>query len=267
MAVEFSSEKQLNIALKAARRSGQVVMGKQGKASISEKAANNLVTEADLAAQDIIVEMISSQFPDHNIIAEEQDLEIKSSAPETWIIDPLDGTNNYAHMIPHFSISIAYARSGQVEAGVVYDPVRDEMFTALRGGGAYMNGKPVRVSGARNLREAVVATGFYYDRGRIMRKTLSSIEKLFEANIHGIRRFGTASLDLCWVACGRFDAFFEYTLSVWDFAAGMLIVEEAGGQCTDQEGKALDLNSGGLVVSNGNFHDDFLAIVGWAGAD
>ena len=265
--MQLNSDKCLEIAKKAARFAGRVIMEQQGKASISEKAANNLVTEADLSAQETIVEMISSHFPDHSIIAEEQDLEIKSSAPDQWIIDPLDGTNNYAHMIPHFSISIAYARSGRVEAGVVYDPVRNEMFTAIRGGGAYLNGKPIRVSGARSLREAVIATGFYYDRGRIMRKTLSSIEKLFEANIHGIRRFGTASLDLCWVACGRFDAFFEYTLSVWDFAAGMLILEEAGGQCTDQEGIALDLSKSGLAVSNGNFHDDFLAIVGWTDRD
>jgi len=265
--MQLNSDKHLEVAKEAARRAGWVIMERQGKASISEKAANNLVTEADLAAQETIVEMISSCFPDHSIIAEEQDLVIKSGAPDQWIIDPLDGTNNYAHNIPHFSISIAYARSGRVEAGVVYDPVRNEMFTAIRGEGAYLNGKPARVSGARFLREAVVATGFYYDRGRIMRKTLSSVEKLFESNIHGIRRFGTASLDLCWVACGRFDAFFEYTLAVWDFAAGMLIVEEAGGQCTDQEGKTLDLNSSGLAVSNGNFHDEFLALVSWTGRD
>ncbi len=261
----FYSEKQLEVAQEAARRAGQLILEQQGSASISEKGANNLVTEADLAAQKTIIEMIGTHFPDHSIIAEEQDLEVKSGAPEQWIIDPLDGTNNYAHNIPHFSISIAFARSGRVEAGVVFDPGRDEMFTAVRGKGAYLNGKQIGVSRARSLKEAVVATGFYYDRGLIMRKTLHSIEKLFEANLHGIRRFGTASLDLCWVACGRFDAYFEYTLSVWDFAAGMLILEEAGGRCTDQEGKELDLSSGGIAVSNGNFHEQFLAVVGWSG--
>jgi len=259
----LSSEKHLEVAQEAARRAGRLIMEQQGKTSISKKGANNLVTEADLAAQETIIEMIGYHFPDHSIVAEEQDLEVKSGAPEQWIIDPLDGTNNYAHNIPHFSISIAYARSGRVEAGVVFDPGREEMFTAVRGKGAFLNGKPIGVSRALSLQEAVVATGFYYDRGLIMRKTLHSIEKLFEGNIHGIRRFGTASLDLCWVACGRFDAYFEYTLSVWDFAAGMLILEEAGGCCTDQEGKELNLNSSGIAVSNGNFHEQFLAVVGW----
>ena len=263
--MELSQEKHLEIAKEAARKAGQVINEQQGKASISEKSASNLLTEADLAAQETIIEMVRSHFPDHSIIAEEQDLQGKSDAPDQWIIDPLDGTNNYAHTIPHYSISIAYARSGRVEVGVVFDPVRDEMFTALRGGGAFLNGKQVRVSEASTLREAIVATGFYYDRGRIMRKTLDSIEKLFDVNIHGIRRFGTASLDLCWVACGRFDAYFEYTLSMWDFAAGMLILEEAGGICTDQAGKELDLNSSGLAVSNGNFHAEFLAVVAWNG--
>lgn len=260
-----SLDKQIRVAQDAARRAGKIILERQGRVSISEKAVNNLVTEADLAAQDMIVEMIGDHFPEHSIIAEERDFKVKNSAADQWIIDPLDGTNNFAHGIPHFSISIAFARSGRVEAGVVFDPVREEMFTAVRGGGAYLNGIPIGVSRARSLKEAVVATGFYYDRGLIMRKTLNSIERLFEANIHGIRRFGTASLDLCWVACGRFDAFFEYTLAVWDFAAGTLVVEEAGGCCTNQEGGLLDLNSTGLAVSNGLLHDEFLDIVGWSG--
>jgi len=150
-----------------------------------------------------------------------------------------------------------------VEAGIVFDPVREEMFAAARGRGAFLNDNPINVSGINSLKEAVVATGFYYDRGEIMRKTLQSIERLFEANIHGMRRLGSAALDLCWVACGRFDAYFEYTLSTWDFAAGMLIVEEAGGCCSDQAGGSLDLNSSGIAVSNGNFHHDFLELVGW----
>lgn len=258
-----SPEKPLEVAEQAARKAGKVVLGLQGHALISEKGTNNLVTDADLASQEAIIKIIESNYPDHSIIAEEQDLKVKKGAAEQWIIDPLDGTNNFAHNIPHLCISVAYACSGLVEAGVVYDPVRDELFTARRGKGAFMNGIPISVSEAQSLAEAVVATGFYYDRGRIMRKTLKSIEQLFEANVHGIRRLGSAALDLCWVACGRFDAYFEYTLSVWDFAAGMLILKEAEGLLTDQEGKKLDLNSTGITVSNGNFHNEFISVVGW----
>jgi myo-inositol-1(or 4)-monophosphatase len=129
--------------------------------------------------------------------------------------------------------------------------------------GAALNGEKITVSRAASLQEAIVSTGFYYDRGAMMRKTLSSIEKLFEHNIHGIRRFGSAALDLCWVACGRFDAYFEYKLSVWDFAAGQLIVKEAGGSCSDQKSNPLTLSSSGIIVSNGILHNDLLDIVSW----
>ncbi len=261
--MDSSFDKPIQVAQEAARRAGKIIMEQQGRALISEKARNNLVTEADLAAQETIIKFIGEHFPAHSIIAEEQDLSAHSGAANLWIIDPLDGTNNFAHTIPHFNISIAHARSGRVASGVVFDPVRGEMFTALRGKGAFLNGEPINVSEARSLQEAIVATGFYYDRGLIMRKTLNSIEKLFEANIHGIRRFGSAALDLCWVACGRFDAYYEYKLSTWDFAAGMLLVEEAKGRCTDHKGARLDLNSTGIAVSNGKFHDEFINIVGW----
>lgn len=255
----------LKAAEKAAHIAGKVILGYRGSTVISEKSLNNLVTEADYKAQEAIIETISENFPDHNIIAEEKDLSAKKDAEHLWIIDPLDGTNNFAHNIPHYCVSIAYANFGQAMAGVVFDPERKEMFTAIRNEGAYLNKTPIQVSKAEYLYEAVIATGFYYDRGSMMRKTLDSIEKLFESNIHGIRRFGSAALDLCWVACGRFDAYFEYNLSVWDFAAGMLILDEAGGKLNDQKAQKLDLNSTGIAVSNGKFHDQFLAIVGWNG--
>jgi myo-inositol-1(or 4)-monophosphatase len=260
-------DKQLQLAQSAARRAGKIILERQGKIAFLEKADNNLVTEADLAAQEVIIKIIQDHFPGHSIIAEEQDISINSGAADLWIIDPLDGTNNFAHTIPHFSISIAYARSGRVVAGAVFDPVRHEMFTASRGKGAFLNGVPIGTSETRSLQQAIIATGFYYDRGKMMRKTLNTIEKLFQANIHGIRRFGSAALDLCWVACGRFDAYFEYKLSTWDFAAGMLILEEAGGRCTDQKGNPLNLNSTGVAVSNGKFHNELLNIVGWSDED
>ncbi len=257
--------KHIEIAQEAARKAGKIILELQGPTSFSEKTESNLVTEADLAAQETIIKMIREHFPGDSIIAEEQDISANIDDADLWIIDPLDGTNNFAHSIPHFCISIAYARSGRVMTGVIFDPVRDEMFTALKGRGAFLNRKHIGVSRAGTLQKAIIATGFYYDRGLIMRKTLNNIKTLFEANIHGIRRFGSAALDLCWVACGRFDAYFEYTLSTWDFAAGMLIVEEAGGTCTDQKGGRLDLNSTGIIASNDKFHNELLRIVGWNG--
>ena len=259
------TEEILKMAESAARQAGDIIINKKGSSSFSEKSDNNLVTEADYAAQETIIKAISNQYPDHSFIAEENDLTANINEPDLWIIDPLDGTNNYAHQIPHFSVSIAYARFGQVKAGVVFDPERGELFSAAEGMGTALNGEKIAVSRAPSLQEAIVATGFYYDRGTMMRKTLSSIEKLFSQNIHGIRRFGSAALDLCWVACGRFDAYFEYKLAVWDFAAGMLIVKEAGGCCTDQQGNPLTLNSSGIVVSNGIIHNDFLYNVNWDG--
>jgi len=253
----------LQLAQETARKAGMIIIEQEGGSSVSLKAENNLVTEADLAAQDLITRTIRDHFPKHSIIAEEEDLRAKSGEPDLWIIDPLDGTNNFAHTIPHFSISIAYARSGKVQAGVIYDPSRDEMFSASLAGGAFLNEKPIQVSKARSINEAIVATGFYYDRGEMMRNTLTSIEKLFEANVHGIRRFGSAALDLCWVACGRFDAYFEYKISIWDFAAGMLIVNEAGGECSDHFGNQLNLDSAGVAVSNGRLHKEFLDIVAY----
>ncbi len=250
-------------AEKAAHIAGKLILGLRGSTVISEKSVNNLVTEADYKAQEAIIRTIRESYPDHSIIAEEKDLTAKRDAEHLWIIDPLDGTNNFAHNIPHYCVSIAYSSFGQVMTGVVFDPERKEMFTAVRNEGAHLNKTPIQVSIAKSLQDAVIATGFYYDRGDMMRKTLDSIEKLFESNIHGMRRFGSAALDLCWVACGRFDAYFEYNLSVWDFAAGMLILEEAGGKLNDQKGEKLDLNSSGIAVSNGKFHDRFLEIVSW----
>jgi myo-inositol-1(or 4)-monophosphatase len=254
----------MELAQRAARKAGQTIINRRENPVVNSKSSHNLVTDADYSAQEIIIDTIREKYSDHHFIAEENQISSYYDADNLWIIDPLDGTNNFAHNIPHFSISIAYARLGRVEAGVVLDPLRDEMFTAVRGKGAFLNGNQITVSTNKTLQQSIIATGFYYDRGLLMRKTLQSIEKLFEHNVHGIRRFGSAALDLCWVACGRFDAYFEYMLSPWDFAAGMLIVQEAGGCCTDSYNNNLVLNSQGIAASNNLLHESFLEVVSLA---
>ena len=155
-----------------------------------------------------------------NCWAGEEDLDGDIDAEHLWIIDPLDGTNNFAHRIPHFAVSVAYYHRGQPVVGAVLNPARDEIFTAVRGGGAFCNGEPVSVCDATSLDQALIGCGFYYDRGAMMRSTLAAVEDFFGHDIHGIRRFASA-LDLCQVGCGHFGGFFEYELSPWDFAAGV----------------------------------------------
>jgi myo-inositol-1(or 4)-monophosphatase len=253
------------VAREAARRAGSIILSHRGTARVSLKEDHSLVTEADFKAQQSIIALIRAHFPQDGIVAEEDDVSWEAGGDHLWLIDPLDGTNNFAHGIPHYSISVACAHAGETVAGAVYDPLRDELFSAFKNGGAFLNDNPVTVSKTPFLPDAMVATGFYYDRGKMMRKTLESIGKLFEANIQGIRRFGSAALDLSWVACGRFDAYFEYKLSPWDFAAGMLLVREAGGRCTDAAGAPASLRSTGIAASNGLLQPEFVNIIKWDG--
>jgi len=253
----------LECAATAARAAGAIAVENFGKVFAREKSLNNLVTQADLECESLIASMIAADFPSHKILAEERSASADPLSDKIWIIDPLDGTNNYAHGIPHFSVSIAYAQRGEVLAGVVFDPIRGELFSAARGGGAFLNGKKISVSPTPLLSQSIITTGFYYDRGELMEKTLDTIKMLFKADIRGIRRLGSAALDLSWVACGRFDGYFEYQLSPWDFAAGMLIVREAGGKCANRDGTDLKLTSKSVAVSNGKVHNDFLGIVKW----
>jgi myo-inositol-1(or 4)-monophosphatase len=239
------------------------MVGDFGTVTATEKSRNNLVTETDLKCESKIVSMIRNRYPSHAILAEERLDNTDTLSECLWIVDPIDGTNNYAHGIPHFCASIAYAERGKVIAGVVLDPMRNELFTATRGGGAFLNGTRISVSGTPRVSESIVTTGFYYDRGAMMEKTLDTIHSLFAADIRGIRRLGSAALDLCWVACGRFDGYFEYRLSPWDFAAGMLLVREAGGRCSDREGTELSMTSKSVAVSNGRIHNEFVGIVKW----
>jgi len=255
---------QLELAEASARVAGRRLVELLGKASVEHKGTSqNLVTQADLEAEEIVTTMISAQYPDHKFLREEGESTGGVEADHLWVIDPLDATNNYAHGIPHFAVSVAYAEKGVPMAGAILDPMRDELFSAARGAGAFLNGERIRVSRNAELLECIIGTGFYYDRGELMERTLESVHDLFKRNIRGIRRFGSAAVDLCWVACGRFDGFFEYRLAPWDYAAGGLIIEEAGGRCFDREGEPLRLDSKSVVVANAEIADELLGVVRW----
>ncbi len=219
----------------------------------------DLVSDADVEAEQGIANYLRTEHPDHEILGEEGEAG-SVDAEHLWIIDPLDGTNNFAHRVPHFAVSVAYYHRGEAVVGVVLNPVRGELYTAIRGGGAFLDGQPISVDSADHLSKSLIGCGFYYDRDEMMRSTLRAIEDFFGQQIHGIRRFGTASLDLCQVACGQFGGFFEYKLSPWDFAAGVLVVREAGGKVTDAKGSELTLATTSLVASNTKLHEAMIEI-------
>ena len=252
---------ELTIAEAAARAGGEVATRYfRDGVTMRSKDVANLVSDADVEAEHAIAAVIRATYPDHAILGEEA-YQADSAAEHLWVVDPIDGTNNFAHQIPHFAVSVAYYHRGVAQCGVVLNPVRDEWHTAIRGGGAFLDGKPARVQEATRLDEVIVGVGFYYDRGAMMEATLAAIGDLKRQQIHGIRRFGTASLDLCAVGLGRYGAYFEYELSPWDFAAGRLFVEEAGGLVTTARGGPLPLAKSSLLASNGTLHDAALAIV------
>lgn len=254
----------LAVAKQAATEAGKRLMELYGRAEVSQKGSTqNLVTQADIECESLITDIVKSTFPDHKLLLEEGQSTGVAEDEHLWVIDPLDATNNFAHNIPHFCVSIAYAERGQLKTGVVFDPTRDELFHATHHGGAFLNDKPMAVTGSDCLEEAIVGTGFYYDRGVMMEKTLNSIHTLFSRNVRGIRRMGSAAIDLAWVACGRFDGFFEYKLEPWDYSAGKLLIEEAGGTCSDRLGNDLQIDSGNVIVSNGKIHNLLLDAVRW----
>ncbi|MBV8077635.1 MAG: inositol monophosphatase [Planctomycetaceae bacterium] len=252
---------ELTIAEEAARAAGAILKRHfHAGVVMRNKDIANLVSDADIEAERAIVEVIGRAFPDHEVLGEEVHRG-DVGAEHLWVVDPLDGTNNYAHHVPHFAVSIAYHRRGQPECGLVYNPMREEWHTAVRGDGAYQNGVRVLVGEQTRLDEVLVGIGFYYDRGVIMEATLASIRDLKLRHIHGIRRFGTASLDLCMVGLGMFGAYFEYELSPWDFAAGRLFVEEAGGLVTTARGEPLSLVRSSILATNGSLHEPILEIL------
>lgn len=220
----------------------------------------DLVTIADTEAEKAVVSLIRSNFPDHNILAEEEKYS-KTDSKYRWIVDPLDGTNNFANKIPFFSVSIALAKDGEAIVGVVYDCLRDELFSAQKGKGAFLNGQAISVNLAKGLKQSILITGFYYDRGSAMVKNLEDVKQFLQKEILGIRRFGSAALDLCYVGCGRAAGFWEFELNAWDFAAGKLIVEEAGGRVTGRGGEAIRLEKSFVVASNNKIHSQMLEVI------
>jgi myo-inositol-1(or 4)-monophosphatase len=245
----------LDAAVTAARIGGRVdhaAFGTHAGHAVTDKDSHtdwNPVTDVDTDAERAITDYLATQFPTHAFLGEENTAGQTRDAEHTWIVDPIDGTVNFIHGIPHYGVSVAYAHNGAVQVAACLDPERDELFTAIRGYGAWCNGAPIHASAATQLSEAVVCTGFYYDRGAMMERTLSTIGKLFGQKINGIRRTGSAVLDLCWTAAGRFDAFFEYELGAWDFAAAALIAAEAGATVTDSGGVPVSLGSTSIAVA------------------
>jgi len=217
----------------------------------------DLVTEADRASERLVVERILAHYPDHSIVAEEGGGK-EGRSEFRWFVDPLDGTTNFAHGYPAFNVTLALVRGSELIAGVVYDPLRDEMFAAEKGSGAYLNDQKIRVSAAQRLADSLVSTGFPSTR-RDRNVNIHFYHQLAMIT-HGVRRGGSAALDLAYVACGRLEAFWEFGLKPWDLAAGTLLVTEAGGVCSDMRGEEHCLASPHLLVDNGSIHKEILEL-------
>jgi myo-inositol-1(or 4)-monophosphatase len=249
------------VAVDAATRAGALLRAHAGgpREVRSKRGPNDLVTEMDRRAEALVVETIGASFPDHAILAEERGA-IPGTSAHRWIIDPLDGTTNYAHGFPVYCVSIALEIEGSVVLGVVYDPNRDECFVAERGRGATVNGAPLRVSATTRLCDSLVSTGYQYDIRRPERNNLAEHAALLRRS-HSVREIGSAVVNQAAVAGGRLDAFWELSLGAWDVAAGALLVQEAGGTVTDTRGGPLDLAAPSIVASNGTIHDEILKVL------
>jgi myo-inositol-1(or 4)-monophosphatase len=230
---------------------------------VEYKSPINLVTDADRAAEQCVIERLKSRFPDHHFLAEERGRDDKGSSPYRWIIDPLDGTTNFAHGYPTYCVSIGLEYEGRCIIGVVFDPSRNELFTAIEHRGAHVNGRPIHVSQTQTLDSSLLVTGFAYDIRETKRNNLDHFVH-FALKAQGLRRTGSAALDLCYVAAGRFDGFWEVRLNPWDMAAGSVIAREAGGHLTDFSGENLSIYGQELVASNGRIHEAMLAVLNQA---
>lgn len=258
-------EPMVNIALRAARKAGDLIIRATKRIDllrIDEKGRNDFVTDIDYAAEKEIIYHLQKSFPTHLIISEEAGVLGGEDKDHEWIIDPLDGTTNFIHGIPHFGVSIAYKYKGKLEHAVIIDPMRQEEFTASRGRGAYLNGNRIRISNQPFLSGSIIATGIPFNSPSIehMKAYLSCLSELAEQS-SGIRRLGAASLDLAYLAAGRFDAFWEINLKPWDIAAGVLLIKEAGGLVCDFSGNDGYLSSGNIVCATPKIFKPTLQIV------
>ena len=252
----------LNTAVKAARKAGSMILRAAediDQLTVKNKSANDFVSEVDLASEEIIIDTLKAAYPTHGFLGEESGFNDNNSE-FIWIIDPLDGTTNFLHQFPQYCVSIALMHKGEITQAVIYDPNRNDLFTATKGRGAFLNDRRLRVSKKTKLKESIIGTGFpFRDFSH-----LPSYLKMFEEMVlstSGIRRPGSAALDLAYVAAGWFDGFWEIGLSKWDIAAGALLVKEAGGIVSDFNEKQAWLKTGNILASNGKIYDDFIKIV------
>jgi myo-inositol-1(or 4)-monophosphatase len=248
----------LETAVEIAREASAVVRDFAGRhIGFELKGEHDLVTAADRASEKLIVERLRSSFPSHSIVAEEGGGH-EGSSEFRWYVDPLDGTTNFAHNFPVYNVTLALERDGELIAGVIADPTRNEIFTAELGSGAFLNDKRIHVSKVNRIEDALIATGFPSRR----RHQNINIHFFYQLSMlsHGVRRPGAAALDLAYIACGRLDMFWEFNLHPWDIAAGVLLIREAGGVCTDMRGKSLDLRDPHILADNGLVHEETVAL-------
>ncbi|MCS7157088.1 MAG: inositol monophosphatase [Blastocatellia bacterium] len=251
----------LDFAVETAREAGALLRDHFGRTvDVNYKSSPiDLVTEVDLLSESLIKERIAAHYPRHAILAEESGHQ-GGTSEYRWLIDPLDGTTNYAHGYPFFCVALALEYQGEIVLGVVYDPLREELFVAERGAGATLNGRPIRVSRTETLAQGLLATGFPYTIRSRPDESLAYFAR-FVKTAQAIRRDGSAVLDLCYLACGRFDGFWELGLKPWDMAAGALMVEEAGGRVTRFDGSPFRLYEPEILASNGRIHDEMIAVL------
>jgi len=247
------------VAVGAAEEAGAILLERFGKAKVEYKGEIDLVTDADRASEKRIIEIISEAFPEHGIYAEESG-ERASKAQVRWLVDPIDGTTNYAHGFPLFAVSIAVEVEGQIVVGVVYNPVYQEKYTAIRGRGAWLNGERIRVSATAELDKSMLVTGFPYHVRTSADNNMDHFIN-FTMRSRAVRRLGSAALDLAYVARGALEGYWEAHLNPWDLAAGWLLVEEAGGKVTDLRGRPLTYEARQILATNGKVHDQMLSVL------
>ncbi len=251
----------LNIGIRAARAAGSVItrnLDQVADIPVTAKGLNDFVSEIDRRAEEVIIETILKAYPEHSILAEESGARGENAFQ--WIIDPLDGTTNYLHGFPHFAVSIALKHDETLEQAVIYDPLRQELFTATRGDGAYMNNRRIRVSKRRSLEGALLGTGFPFGNNEKLETFIRTFRAIFPVTA-GIRRAGAATLDLAYVACGRLDGFWEFNLKPWDIAAGALLIQEAGGIVTSLENDSTFMQHGNVLAANPKVHEEMIRLL------